>query len=157
MGPNQVEIHKSILELFVNTTDHPTESYYGVNLTKSKKSKRYQVKLLFDYKKRPITSESLSIIDLSQALKIVELLEINVKDKLVASEADNLFLKDLHTDATKPKDLTQDTVGVKENQPDKGENFLALEEAIDGAEEFLAFMEGISNKKNTISPSRELQ
>jgi hypothetical protein len=74
-------LHKQILMLFTNNTTYETDCYYGTMLSKSKKTKYYSVKLLFDYKKHLITSESLSFTKLSHALGVVKLLEHYIKDE----------------------------------------------------------------------------
>ena len=86
--------HKELLELFENKTDFKKEEYYGTMFMKYKKNNMYQIKLIYDFKKNAITSESVMVKGFDKAIKILQLLEKFAIDGNQPTKADSFSFDD---------------------------------------------------------------
>ena len=93
--------HKQILSKFKPIKDYPLDAYYGVAFMTTKKQDAFQLRLQYDYGKKPINGPIVEAATLEDAMLMLHILML--KRNIVAAEIPTLVLTPLPNPEDKDK------------------------------------------------------
>lgn len=77
----KTKVFEAIMKEFKPYEGFQVEDYYGVSLLSIKRNGKFNIKLVYDYDKRSLTSNAVEIETMEKATKILLILDYFKKDK----------------------------------------------------------------------------
>lgn len=95
MNDKRKKQHEALLVKFDPPDGYNLRDYYGTMMMKIKKNNKFQIKLVYDYKRHSVTSSSIVVNDIGKCLKLIELMEEFSKDGTEQDSDIDLMLDDV--------------------------------------------------------------